>query len=182
MNFIFLTVSISLLTEVSSLYIYVTQIRFHASRKLGNLSVNLNSDTSINGSFFIIHPLKAIHANVLFYLYKEDKRYHLIQNSTVDVCKLIDKKSGSRLFQYMAQSFYKRMNRELTCPVKTGNYVFKNYRTDEISLPPILDSFVNSKGRLEMRFYCKQRDILEFWVFLRYDVLVRTKVKRNKVT
>lgn len=91
------------------------------------------------------------------------------------MCKLFDKKAGSRLFQEYTEKFNRRLNRPFICPLKSGLYEFQNFKTDDIALPPLFAPLVNSNGRFEIRYFNKDKSGLEFVALSRFDIVITNK-------
>lgn len=109
---------------------------------------------------------------------KPDNQYNILINTTVDFCKMIDKKAGSRLIQVLADNFVRNMNRPITCPIKPGLHEFKNFKTGQILLPPLFLPFVNTKGRLKIQFFHKDKNNLEFILLLHLDIMIENKKRK----
>lgn len=105
-------------------------------------------------------------------------KYKLINNITIDVCKLINNKAGSRLIQEAARNFFQRMNRPIRCPLTPALYEFRDIKYDALSLPPVFATFINLKARVEIRIIGKTTP--EFILFVRYDVMVVDKKAKRK--
>lgn len=105
-------------------------------------------------------------------------KYKLINNTTIDICKLINNKAGSRLIQEASRNFFQRMNRPIRCPLTPGLYEFRDIHFDALSLPPLFAAFINLKARVEIRVIGKTTS--EFIVFVRFDVIVLDKKAKRK--
>lgn len=115
---------------------------------------------------------------MVIYLYDKNKLYddyHQIHNTSIDMCKLFERTAGSRLFQEYIEKFNRRLNRPFMCPLKSGFYKLQNFKTDDIALPPLFLPLVNSNGRLEIRFFSKEKNGLEFVALSRFDTMVSNK-------
>lgn len=112
-------------------------------------------------------------------LNKPDNQYNVVMNTTVDYCKMIDKKGGSRFIQVLTDGFVRQMNRKITCPLKPGLYEFKNYKTVEFLLPPFFKPFVNTKGKLEIQFFRKDKSNLEFIALVRFNFIIADKKRKT---
>lgn len=91
------------------------------------------------------------------------------------MCKLFEKKAGSRLFQDYIEKFNRHLNRPFICPLQSGLYKLQKFKTDDIALPPFFAPLVNSNGRIEIRYFSKDKSDLEFMSLTRFDIVITNK-------
>ncbi|EDW70274.2 uncharacterized protein [Drosophila virilis] len=119
-----------------------------------NYAARISPDhMAINMTLDIIRPLTVdLWLKVSIAQRETKSSYRTIFAYNMNLCNLLGKGKGMNVFHSWVQNIYRYTNMPRSCPIKEGNYYWKNLRPDKDSIPAFI---MTGYFRIDSLFYLR---------------------------